>query len=353
MRQALPLVDTELARLGLALGDDAFCALPTPTATPTPVRTATPTPTLTTTPTPTLTATPTVTVTSTGLSTPSPTPTVVPTVAPPTATPELTATPTVDDGSTPTPTPLPSPGCGNGFVEAGEQCDFGDDVPGDGCDPLCRFELLIPGGGGSSSIDCVGEWAVVNPANNPLPGSGSTPDFRQDCVDGDPSCDADLNPDACTFRVAVCFANADPNLPTCTAPPGIAKYVLVSPRPNSSEDDDALNAVALIDSFARLSSVAPTGNSLNTLVFEPPLMLTAPDNCTEPTELVVQRRGLPERSEKFRANTTSVPPEGESRGLEDSDTLILNCLAAPEPTATPTATPLATATPTPEPTSTP
>jgi hypothetical protein len=112
----------------------------------------------------------------------------------------------------------------------------------------------------------------------------------------------------------------------------------------------------LIASFERLSPVEATGNSGNTLVFDPLLALTAPDNCTEPTVLTVQRRGLPARSEKFRANTTSAPPIGETKGIEDSDTLILNCLAVPEPTATvtatpePTATPVVTETPTPEPT---
>ena len=56
---------------------------------------------------------------------------------------------------------------------------------------------------------------------------------------------------------------------------------------------------------------------------------------------MVERRGLSERSEKFRVNTTSVPPIGGIRGIEDSDTLLLTCLDVPEATPTPnvTATP--------------
>ncbi len=35
--------------------------------------------------------------------------------------------------------------CGNGIVEAGEQCDDGNLIPGDGCDPDCTFSGMAPG----------------------------------------------------------------------------------------------------------------------------------------------------------------------------------------------------------------
>jgi cysteine-rich repeat protein len=234
-------------------------------------------------------------------------------------------------------------------VDLGEQCDFGDDVPGDGCSPSCRFELLVPGGG-SKTADCIAEWAVINPFNVPALGTDNLPSFKQSCVDGDPTCDFDGHPgevnDSCTFRVALCFQNADPNLPTCTASTGIAKYVLVSPRPNSSDDVDAANATAVLGAFGRLSEVPTTGSAHNTLVFEPPLVLAAPDNCTEPVEIKVERRGLSTRSEKFRINTWAGPSDGSS-GAKDTDTLLLKCLSAPDPTAT------ATLAPTPDVTATP
>jgi cysteine-rich repeat protein len=343
VRQALPLIDTELARVGLDLGTDAFCAVPTPTAT------ATPSPTLTATETPTASATPTRTATpvptSTDVTTPTSTstPPSLPTETAATATPAPTSTP---HQPTPFPSDQPTPVCPNDAVELGEQCDFGDDVPGDGCDATCRFESLIPGGG-TQVADCIAEWAVIDPFNTPFLGTDGLPSFTQTCVDGDPSCDFDHDPsnDQCEFRVAFCMQNADPNLPACTAPPGIAKYVLVSPRPNSSVVVDAANADRLVSAFGRLSSAERSGNSDNTLVFDPPIVLEAPDNCTEPVSIIVERRGLAERSEKFRTNTTSVPPIGGTKGIEDSDTLLLTCRDVPAPTSTATPTPIPTATP--------
>jgi cysteine-rich repeat protein len=253
-------------------------------------------------------------------------------------TPAPTKTPT--DGGTPT--GGPTPGCPNGIVELGEQCDLGDDVPGDGCGADCRFETLIPGGG-SQVADCIAEWAVINPFNEPFLGTDGLPTFKQSCVDGDPSCDFDFAfDDRCRFRVAFCMQNADPNLSACTAPPGIAKYVLVSPRPDSADQIDKDNANALLGSFGRLSAVPPSGTSLSTLAFDPPLVLEAPDNCTEPVDLIVERRGVAARSEKFRTNTTSAPPLGGTKGIEDSDTLLLTCLDAPVPTPVPDATPTPT-----------
>lgn len=46
---------------------------------------------------------------------------------------------------------LSSPECGNSWLEAGEECDFGDRDVGDGCDATCAFEpgpiqISVPGG---------------------------------------------------------------------------------------------------------------------------------------------------------------------------------------------------------------
>jgi cysteine-rich repeat protein len=35
------------------------------------------------------------------------------------------------------------PGCGDFVVQAGEECDDGNTTPGDGCDPLCQFEMNL------------------------------------------------------------------------------------------------------------------------------------------------------------------------------------------------------------------
>jgi hypothetical protein len=105
--------------------------------------------------------------------------------------------------------------------------------------------------------------------------------------------------------------------------------------------------------FQRLSAVEATGLSKNTLVFDPPLVVAAPDNCTDTARLVIERRGFLERTEKFAITTTSVPPTAQSRGLQDSDTLYLTCLAVPDPTPTVTETPLPTESATPGETPTP
>jgi hypothetical protein len=129
--------------------------------------------------------------------------------------------------------------------------------------------------------------------------------------------------------------------------------VLNSPRPDSADPTDAANALAFMVGFQRLSPVEPTGLSKNTLVFDPPLVVAFPDNCTDSAEIVVERRELPERTEKFTITTTSVPPTETSRGLQDSDTLYLTCLAVPDPTPTVTETPLPTESATPGETPTP
>src|SRR5258706_7720 len=48
--------------------------------------------------------------------------------------------------------------CGNGAVEAGEECDDGNDIAGAGCSPLCRIEGCCDGGDGpdhDDGDDCV------------------------------------------------------------------------------------------------------------------------------------------------------------------------------------------------------
>jgi len=377
IRHALPLVDMELERVGLSLGNDVFCADPPAGATPTPVATATPADIATATPettaTATPTATPTVTATATATAVPSatpavtatatatvtppatptstspgeptpdePTPTLAPTDTPtptPSATPSASATPILTASATPiesataTPTPTvvptPEPGCGNGVLELGEQCDLGDLVNGDGCNDLCEFELLIPGGGGTVS-DCVAELAVVNPFNEPPLGADDLPSRNQSCTDGDPSCDADgVVNDVCVFRVAVCLQVPDFALPECTINfplyTGIQKLVLQIPRPTSSDPVDAANALALLDGFGHLTSVQPGGTSQNTFDFPVPLAVEHPDNCTATSEVVVELRNQSSREEEIRLATETDPPAGDTRGYEDGDSVDLIC----------------------------
>ncbi len=428
-RLALPMVDMELQRVGVTLGDESFCSNalpiatptaatePTPTLTAAPAATVTPLPTATATPTVTATMTaaaPTATVTGTPVRTPDPSPTTTPDPDPtttpvdmptatatstpvatdtPLSTPTSTATPTVTPTTdpsatstpaatptttasatatttptatatvtstatpsptstatttpspttspsttptpaltaTPTPTATQTPGltCGDGVLDLGEQCDFGDLVDGDGCSSLCEFEFLIPGGGGSKT-DCIGEIAVVNPNNDPALGSDDLPSKNQRCVDGDPTCDADgLVNDQCVFQVAVCLLVDDPLLPDCTLElpvyEAIERFVLLTPRPTAANAMDASNALALLAEFQALTAIEPTGASENTFEFPTPISPIHPDNCTGTAAVVLALDGKDTHTEEIRTRAYSLTLEGDSVGTRDTDSIDLIC----------------------------
>lgn len=209
---------------------------------------------------------------------------------------------------------------------AGEQCDFGDVINGDGCDQDCRFEMFVPGE--STGVrDCYAEWALINPYNPDQLSGDPVPSQRQSCIDGDPSCDADgIVNDECRFRLALCFNVADPNLPDCETSEPLAKYVLEIPRPNASDAFRAANALALLAAFQRLSPVEPGGGNDNVLVFDPPLDLVAPDNCTATAEIVIPLGGQTTQDENLRGEVTAAAPPGQTTALQDRDTLRLVCI---------------------------
>jgi plastocyanin len=89
---------------------------------------------------------------------------------------------------------------------------------------------LVPGGGPTRS-DCYVELQVEGVD---VPGTQVTNGRVVACTDGD-ACDADATcgNDQCTFRVAVCINQHDPNLATCT-PPAVLRRVTVNKRITSA-----------------------------------------------------------------------------------------------------------------------
>ena len=212
--------------------------------------------------------------------------------------------------------------CGNGQRDAGEQCDDGGTVAGDGCSELCRYEQLVPGKG-SPATDCLAEWAVVNPGNLPYLDRKGLPSFKQRCVDGDSRCDADGTvDDACRFRVAVCLRNTDGNLPLCGAYPPVGSYALLKPRPDDHLPVTAANAATLLAGFARLGSATAGGPHANVLTFAVPLAVTAPDNCTTLAEVIVPLHGKRGSLTLKGRAATSTP---FTSGTKDTDVLRLTC----------------------------
>ena len=162
---------------------------------------------------------------------------------------------------------------------------------------------LIPGG--QTKSDCLVEFNVEgidSPGPNVSGGRVVT------CTDGD-ACDTDgmCGNNSCTFRVAVCISQQDPNLPACHPPASLQKLhvssKLVPAEPSSF-----------------------VGSACGTFVD-----VTVPSN---------KKRGM-----RLSANATA--PKG-SKPRRDRDTFILKCLARTTPcgptTSTTTTTTLAGAT---------
>jgi hypothetical protein len=78
---------------------------------------------------------------------------------------------------------------------------------------------LVPGGS-VGRADCLAEWRITT--RNVVPTRGTS---VLDCQDGDASCDADGEQNGeCTFNVAVCGNESDPQRPQCAAPGASTRF---------------------------------------------------------------------------------------------------------------------------------
>jgi cysteine-rich repeat protein len=196
--------------------------------------------------------------------------------------------------------------CGDGIVVPGcaDECDDANVIAGDGCAPDCTLERVR--GGGRTATDCYTEWAVNNPANEPLLDLRGGFSRKQSCVDDDPQCDFDGGtPGSCAFRIRVCANNTD--VPGCTPPTQLRSWDLVSPSAARATRNPALAQVRA--SFAGVADA---------------ILGSAVDVCSTFIDVVVPMRGA---SAPYGPGKLSLKSSATSSvGVRDRDGLKLFCL---------------------------
>jgi cysteine-rich repeat protein len=203
-----------------------------------------------------------------------------------------------------------------------ETCDFSDMLLGEAA------AGLVPGGG-SAGTDCMVEWVVQNPLNQPATDHKGLPSRTQSCADGDPLCDADGTANGvCAFRVGLCVNLADARLrkrdvAVCHAST-IGTFELRKPRLTSRVAVEAANAAALRNTIASIGVATFSSQHPETLIYSPPL--ADADACTDPVEVNVPLRGGATGKTTLGARATAAALPGQHPGAKDSDTLKLVCL---------------------------
>jgi hypothetical protein len=195
-----------------------------------------------------------------------------------------------------------------------QTCDFSEFVLG------TTASDLIPGRGAGAS-DCVAEWAVYNPLNEPALDALGLPNYRQTCTDGNVLCDADgVVNGTCVFQVGLCLNVADGRLPACS-PSGVDSWEIRRPRPDSGTPLEAAGAVAFRDAVLALGTGTVSGAHGGRVTFTPPLV--EEDACTELVDVPVRLGGAQRRhiGTRMRSRTTG--------GRTDADQLSLICMRPP------------------------
>ncbi len=212
-----------------------------------------------------------------------------------------------------------------------QTCSFSDFYVG-------RLEGALVPGKGSTATDCVIEWTVVNPFNEPAFDKKGYVSFKQICRDGDVTCDADGAIDgSCTFLLGACVNVEDDRLykrageePACN-PSDIATVEIKKPRPTSTRPTEWANGQALRAAVADLSpnDAEIGGSRMEVVKFSPPY--DARDACTRVVPFVVPLRG----SDFSRAGRGKIGIQATTSGtgsntdaVSDKDKMKFYCLPA-------------------------
>ena len=200
-----------------------------------------------------------------------------------------------------------------------QTCDFSEFLLGE------NFADLIPGNG-SPTTDCVAEWTVNNPQNDPFLDKKGLPNFKQTCTDGDVLCDFDGTMNRqCVFEVGVCLNVPDERLVNkgevaCT-PVDVEVWELKKPKPDSKKQLDADNGEALRDAVLGLGTGTVSGKHQEQITFTPSVSLE--DTCTNLVQVAVPLKGKDlDRQGRVTIRMKSTTPSG----MADMDKLKLTCL---------------------------
>ncbi len=193
---------------------------------------------------------------------------------------------------------------------------------------------LIPGRG-SPKTDCIAEWSVHNPFNDPIADKKSYPNFKQTCTDGDGSCDSDGTADGvCRFSVSMCLNVEDNRLTdkngaeVCT-PTDIDIWRLKKPKPTSNKPHEAANALALRQAMEDLATSSVGGKHSEEVTYGTSVDELGLCSAVVSVEVPLKVSGSGKKKKgkatlKMQAETS--PPAGKPKGTRDTDKVKLTCL---------------------------
>lgn len=179
------------------------------------------------------------------------------------------------------------------------------------------------------STACQALWRIQNP-NAALDPFG-LPASKQECVDGDATCDFDPAPNVCGFRASLCLNDPDPGLPACSAQ-GITSAALLAPKADRirSEPLHTLVAQDIADIQNALQHLSDPSLPAAGYSFAPPLSAAQRDLCSAAFLVRVPVKPPTARPTKQRLAIRLKTTDAQSpRPRPKSTSITLICRSAP------------------------